>query len=139
MKNSMRRFYIIIVWLLGFVLHANAFNAIESYQNQLQGRIKKGDTLIIKDEKFQNNAFDWTKIHNRSVNNIITFGLFRDSGYVFTKSFKCQLELKIEYWSQPDQADPVIVDHVKLDIGYDSISGAAYQAAATYRFMNGYR
>jgi len=135
----MRRFYIIIVWLLGFVLHANAFNAIESYQNQLQGRIKKGDTLIIKDEKFQNNAFDWTKIHNRTVSNILTFGLFRDSGFVFTKSFKCQVELKVEYWSQPDQADPVIVDHVKLNIGYDSIPGAAYQAAATYRFMNGYK
>jgi len=130
---------IIIIWLLSCTLQANAFNAIESYQNQLQGRIKKGDTLIIKDEKFLNNAFDWTKIHNRSVNNIITFGLFRDSGYVFTKSFKCQVELKIEYWSQPDQADPVIVDHVKLDIGYDSTAGAAYQAAATYRFMNGYR
>jgi RHS repeat-associated protein len=128
-----------IIWLLSFVLQANAFNAIESYQNQLQGRIKKGDTLIIKDEKFLNSAFDWTKIHNRTVNNVITFGLFRDSGYVFKKSFKCQVELKIEYWSQPDQADPVIVDHVKLDIGYDSIAGKPYQAAATYRFMNGYR
>src|SRR6187549_2210399 len=98
-KKSMRAIILgLIICLLCSVSQANAFTAIESYQNQLQGRIKKGDTLIVKDEKFLNNAFDWTKIHNRTVSNIVTFGLFRDSGYVFTKSFKCQVELKIEYW-----------------------------------------
>ena len=127
-----------IVWLLCCVMQAKAFTAIESYQNQLKG-VKKGDVLIVKDEKFLNNAFDWTKIHNKAVSNIITFGLFQDAGVVLTKAFKCQADLKIEYWSQPDQVDPVIVDHVMLDIGYDPQKGVSYQASATYRFMNGHR
>ncbi|SFD83906.1 RHS repeat-associated core domain-containing protein [Chitinophaga sp. CF118] len=128
-----------IVWLLCCVMQVKAFTAIESYQHQLKGSIKKGDTLVVKDEKFLNNAFDWTKIHNKAVTNIITFGLFRDSGVVLTKAFKCQADLKIEYWSQPDQVDPIIVDHVKLDIGYDPQKGVSYQASATYRFLNGHR
>lgn len=128
-----------IAWWLCSITPVKAGPAVESYQNQVKGKVRKGDTLIVKDEKFQNSAFDWDKIRNRKVTDIITFGLDMDSVMALKKAFKCQLELKIEYWSQPDQGDPVIVDHVKLDIAYDTAKGVSYQAAANYHFQNGYR
>jgi RHS repeat-associated protein len=125
-------------WLCA-ITPAQAGPPVESYQNQLHGRVKKGDTLLVKDEKFENSAYDWSKIHNKKVTDIITFGLDKDSVRAVKKAFKSELELKIEYWSQPDQADPVITDHVKLDLSYDTISGIRYQAAANYHFQNGYK
>ena len=131
---------VMLAWLLCGVLQAKAFNAIEAYQNQLQGTIKKGDVLLLKDEKFLNSAFDWQKIHNKTVSNIITFGLYRDQAVVFSKAFKCEIDLKVEYWAQPDQADPLVADeHAKLTINFDPAAGVAYQDAASYRFTSGHR
>jgi hypothetical protein len=119
------------------LLHVSA--ATEPYQHTLQGKIKKGDTLIVKDEKFRNEAFNWSLIRNRTVDNVITFGFYRDTAGLPQKSFKCKLDLKVEYWSQPDQVDPVTEDHVILEIGYDTAAGAIYQAERAYRFKNGHR
>ncbi|SHN29634.1 RHS repeat-associated core domain-containing protein [Chitinophaga sp. CF418] len=130
---------IMAAWLLCGVLQAKAFNAVETYQNQLQGTIKKGDVLTLKDEKFLNSAYDWQKIHNKTVSNIITFGLYRDLGVVLPKAFKCEIDLKVEYWSLPDQVDPSVDDHVKLTISFDPTAGVAYQDAASHRFMNGHK
>lgn len=125
--------------LLFSALFASAFKGIEPYQHQKQGTIKKGDTLLVKDEKFQNSSFDWEKIHNKSVYDIVTFGLYRDSMAIPKKNFKATIDLKIEYWSSPDQVDPAVDDHIKLTIGFDTTKGASYQANATYRFKNGYK
>ncbi|UPK72618.1 LamG-like jellyroll fold domain-containing protein [Chitinophaga filiformis] len=130
---------IMIACLLCGMSQARAFNAIETYQNQLQGAIKKGDTLLLKDEKFLNSAFDWQKIHNKSVNNIIIFGLYRDPAVVLPKAFKCEIDLKVEYWSGPDQVEPSVDDHVKLAISFDPAAGVAYQDATSHRFQYGYK
>ncbi|MBO9154071.1 RHS repeat domain-containing protein [Chitinophaga sp. GCM10012297] len=116
-----------------------AIAATEPYQHSLQGKIKKGDTLIVKDEKFQNAAFKWSLIRNLSVNNIVTFGLYRDQEALPNKKFSCKVDLKIEYWSQPDQADPITEDHVELEISYDPRAGVVYQAEKAYQFKNGHR
>ncbi|MBW8682702.1 RHS repeat-associated core domain-containing protein [Chitinophaga rhizophila] len=116
-----------------------AYNAVETYQHQIQGRLKKGDTLLLKDEKFDNTDFEWSKLHHRTVSNILTFGLFRDSGIVIPKAFKCEIDLKVEYWSQPGQAEPETKDHIKLWINYDPKAGVSYKDADVYRFMNGHR
>ncbi|WPQ60127.1 RHS repeat-associated core domain-containing protein [Chitinophaga sancti] len=118
---------------------AKAFTAVESYQNQLQGDLKQGDVLEIKDEKFLNSNVDWTKIHNRTVTNIITFGLYRDGGTMPATAFKCEIDLKVEYWSQPGQVDPITNDHVKLHVTYNPTEGVAYSAADTYKFLNGFK
>ncbi|MRG44747.1 hypothetical protein GFS24_06460 [Chitinophaga sp. SYP-B3965] len=113
--------------------------ATEPYQHTLQGKIKKGDTLIVKDEKFRNSSYEWSRIRNKTVDNIITFGFYRDTAALPQKAFKCKLDLKVEYWSQPDQVDPVTEDHVILEIGYDPAKGAIYQAEKAHYFKNGHR
>jgi RHS repeat-associated protein len=112
---------------------------VESYQQSMHGKIKKGDTLIIKDEKFQNDAYDWKTINNKLVSDVITFGLYKDSAYYIDKPFKCELDLKIEYWSQPDQEDPITIDHAKLNIDYDTSRTAPFQGERTYSFLNAYK
>ncbi|WP_436489806.1 RHS repeat domain-containing protein [Chitinophaga sp. ARDCPP14] len=127
----------VLLLLLGTIHVASA--QVESYQKRLQGKIKKGDTLVIKDEKFRNDAFDWKSINNKLVNNVVTFGLYRDSTYRIDKPFKCELDLKIEYWSQPDQDDPITIEHARLNIDYDTVWLAPYQGENIYSFTNGYK
>ncbi|SEW52800.1 RHS repeat-associated core domain-containing protein [Chitinophaga arvensicola] len=127
----------ILLLMFGTVHTAGA--QVESYQKLLQGKIKKGDTLVIKDEKFRNDAFDWKSINNKLVNNVITFGLYRDSTYSIDKPFKCELDLKIEYWSQPDQDDPITIEHARININYDTAWLASYQGENIYSFTNAYK
>ncbi|NLU92484.1 RHS repeat-associated core domain-containing protein [Chitinophaga sp. Ak27] len=125
--------------LLMFCTTLVATAQVESYQQQLHGTFKKGDTLIIKDEKFKNDAYDWSTITNKRVSDIITFGMYKDSVYRPEKPFKCELDLKIEYWSQPDQEDPITIDHAKLIIDYDTAATAPYQAEQLYTFKNAHK
>ena len=136
-SRLLRMFFSVCVLLT--VCYVDVFAAIEPYQAQLKGRLKKGDTLVVRDEKFMNITFDWSKIRNRKVTNVITFGLLQDSLSLIHKRFSCKLDLKVEYWSQPDQADPVVADHVELNISYDTATGATYQAEAIHRFLNGHK
>jgi RHS repeat-associated protein len=131
-----KAFTCILLFMLGWTsVHA----AVEPYEQQIRGKLKKGDTLIVKDEKFRNSAYDWSTIQNKSVTNSITFGLFRDTVMALNKPFSCDLDLKVEYWSQPDQATPITLEHVALKIDYDTTYGAVYQGQAIYNFNNAYR
>ncbi|WP_295121516.1 RHS repeat-associated core domain-containing protein [uncultured Chitinophaga sp.] len=126
----------ILLFLLLLLPALRSLAALEPYQNRKTGTLKKGDVLVVKDEKFRNKAYKWDLIRNRSVENIITFGLNRDTTLVFPKSFSCEIELKVEYWSQPDQKKPLTIENVKLKINYDTTYGAVYQGEDTYRFKN---
>ncbi|WP_126243474.1 RHS repeat-associated core domain-containing protein [Chitinophaga rhizosphaerae] len=115
------------------------FAAVEPYQQQLTGRISQGDTLLLKDEKFQNPVWNWSLISNHKVSNEITFSLIRSQLHALGKSFTAEVDLKVEYWSQPNQADPIVQDHVKLTVNYDHAQGAAYASQDVYRFQNGHK
>ena len=130
---------ILLHLLLCGLFTAKAFTGIESYQNQLQGSLKQGDVLEIKDEKFLNSLFDWSKIHNTKVSDIITFGLYREGGTMPAAAFKCEIDLKVEYWSQPSQVDPIPVNHVKLRVSYNPTEGVAYSASDTYIFPDAFK
>jgi RHS repeat-associated protein len=142
MRSTYAKILIMKVAVLSVMLCAalpvKAFNTIERFQNQLQGTIKKGDVLTVTDDKFETS--DWNKIqHDASVNNIIKFGLYRESGVVLDKAFSCEVDLKIEYWTQPNQPAPGVEDHIKLKINYNLTPGAPYQDAITHNFTGAYR
>jgi hypothetical protein len=115
-----------------------SFAGVEPYQNQLKGIFKKGDSLIVKDEKFRNPYFDWSEITNRTVKNFVSLQLTYDTPVVMNKAFSCEVDLKVEYFSTPDQAEPVIINSVKLKINFSPDSGATYKAKDVYSFSNGY-
>ena len=132
----LRNLLLTVVCLL-FAITAMA--GIEPYQQKLQGTLKKGDTLIVKDEKFQNSSYNWAQIRNNKVVNVITLGLRSDTVFKKIPTFKCEADLKIEYWSSPDQDLPITLQHVSLKIGYDSVAGSIYQQMDQYRFANAYK
>ncbi|MBC9914060.1 RHS repeat domain-containing protein [Chitinophaga varians] len=116
-----------------------AHAAIEPYQQQLSGKLKKGDTLIVKDEKFENPAYDWRAIRNNGVLDRITFMVNPDTVVTFKKNFSCKVDLKIEYWSGPGQDNPITLPGIPLTIRYDTTAGAVYQLSDQYDFKNAYR
>ncbi|NII25345.1 hypothetical protein HB364_09650 [Pseudoflavitalea sp. X16] len=130
-----RRTLLLICFLsAGFLSMAG----VEPYRNQLKGSIKKGDSLIVKDEKFRNPLFNWDDVERHSVKNLLTFRLTYDTAVVLKKSFTCELDLKVEYYSNADQAEPITLNSVKLKINFSPDSGAAYKAQDVYNFSNGY-
>lgn len=124
--------------LLLLIGNLTSFAGVEPYQNQLRGKIKKGDSLIVKDEKFRNPLFDWDEITNKKVKNYISLEMIYDSAGAFTRPFSCELKLKVEYFSQPDQAEPVTINEVKLKVSYDTVTGLAYKGKDVFDFANGY-
>ncbi|WPQ63704.1 hypothetical protein SIO70_02370 [Chitinophaga sancti] len=123
----------------GIITYAAAGPGIETYQHEKKGKFKQGDTLIVKDEKFENSAVDWSKINNRKVTNIITLSLDKDEVNKITQAFSAEMKIKIEYWAQPNQADPGVLDNIKLKVTYDPTTGASYQASSDYHFDNSYK
>lgn len=131
-----------VLWILLMILCATAGKAtaaIEPYQQKLEGKIKKGDTLIVKDEKFENPAYDWNAMRNNAVQNLVIFRLNNDALAAIAKPFSCKADLKVEYWSQPGQEEPIVIAHVKLTINYDTTAGAVFQPQAQYDFSNAYK
>ncbi len=123
----------------GIMTCAAAGPGIETYQNELKGQIKQGDVLIVKDEKFEDPGTDWSKINNRKVTDIITLSLDKDEVNKITQAFTAEIKFKVEYWSQPNQADPGVTDNIKLKVTYDPATGASYQSSADYHFENSYK
>jgi RHS repeat-associated protein len=134
-QNRVTRFIFI---LLTVICSVQAFAGVEPYQNQLKGKIKKGDSLIVKDEKFRNVLFDWNEITNRTVKNFLSFQLTHDTPVVLNKAFTCELDLKVEYFSTPDQAEPISINSVKLKVTFTPDTGGTYKAKDVYEFSNGY-
>ncbi|MGE7775630.1 RHS repeat domain-containing protein [Chitinophaga sp. NPDC101104] len=138
--RTIARLSFILCFLAGLLAQSlPLFAAVEPYQQQLTGRISQGDILFLKDEKFENPAWNWSLINNKKVSNEITFSLIRSQLQAVGKSFTAEVDLKVEYWSNPGQADPIVEDHVKLKVNYDHTSGASYAAQEVYRFQNGHK
>lgn len=134
-QNRVTRFIFI---LLTVICSVQAFAGVEPYQNQLKGKIKKGDSLIVKDEKFRNALFDWNEITNRTVKNFLSLQLTHDTPVVLSKAFTCELDLKVEYFSTPDQAEPISINSIKLKVNFTPDTGGTYKAKDVYEFSNGY-
>ncbi|ASZ10850.1 RHS repeat protein [Chitinophaga pendula] len=128
---------LLIPFFVLLYMHVSA--GVEPYQHMLRGKLKKGDTLLVRDEKFRNPSWSWNDIRNARVTNIVTFELFTDTTVALTKAFSCELDLKIEYWSQPDQREPIVKDHIPLKINFSPDSGAVYQRSTLYEFLNGHQ
>ncbi|QNR87021.1 hypothetical protein H9N25_11865 [Pedobacter riviphilus] len=133
MLKTLRFIFALSLLLL---LQQHVFAAVEPYQNFLKGTIKVGDSVLVKDEKFKNPAFNWSEITNISVHNAITLQILADQN--ISQSFSCKLKFRVEYFSSPTQVEPTRIDSAFLLVNYDKKSGATYKGTATYAFENGY-
>ncbi len=91
----MKIFYKIFILFFFCMLFGagKGFAGIEPYENFLKGAIKKGDSLIVKDEKFKNTSFNWNDITNISVKNTISLKVTDEQP--IGRDFSCSLLLRI--------------------------------------------
>ncbi|WP_341836428.1 hypothetical protein WJU16_00820 [Chitinophaga pollutisoli] len=134
-----RMIRIFLIALLTILLGQPVIASEEPYQIRLTGRIKAGDTLLLRDEKFQNPGYNWELINNHKVSNLIVFALNADSVIDIKKPFTGKIRLKVEYWSQPGQIEPLVEDEVSLEVKYDTATGLAYKEQDVFRFLNGHK
>ena len=81
-KNSL----VLLLVCLSFATGIKA--ADESYVHSMSGKIKKGDSCTVVDDKFLNLPLDqWNLIRNLSVNNFITFELRQDTSIYYYNTF----------------------------------------------------
>jgi RHS repeat-associated protein len=130
--------------LLGSLLTASAgllHAADESYIQSVSGKIKKGDSCTVIDDKFLNLPLDqWNLVRNISVNNLITFELRQDTNiFYYNKPFTCSLNFSIKYFSNRDQLIPTEINNISLVVKYDSATGKSYKVFDRYTFKNAYK
>lgn len=131
----------VMMFLPCFLYMVKAYAADESYIQSISGKIQKGDSCMVVDDKFEHLSLaDWNLVNNLSVDNIITFELRGDTTLHFHhRSFTCTLNVTIKYFSSRDQQSPTEIRDVRLVVKYDTASGSYYPVDASYRFKNAYR
>lgn len=126
-----------------FLLLAAFFAAAadESYVKALAGKIKKGDSLLVADDKFINLPSEqWDQLKNISVDNILSFELRNDTSYYYQqKSFACSLKVHIQYFTSREQELPTELKDIVLVVKYDTAKGAWITANAQYTFRNAFK
>ncbi len=132
-KNLQR--ILILFCLISLLCIEKSIAGIETYETSKKG-IKKGDSLLVNDEKFKSPLFNWADITNVSVLNAISIKINDENP--ISSSFSCQATLRIEYYSSPTQTLPTEITSVNLNVDYSKEAGASYKIADTYRFNNGY-
>lgn len=133
MRRSLKFILFIFLVLPFFIQHA--FAGVEPYENFIKGKIKRRDTLIVKDEKFKNAKYNWDDITNISVKNAVSFRLIDES--LLTADFSASVNLKVEYRSSPGQASPT-VKNIELKLNYSRKKGVNYRINNTYTFAGAY-
>jgi RHS repeat-associated protein len=109
---------------------------VEPFENTVRGSIKKGDTLWVKDEKFRSPSFDWNTIQNQKARNFIEFRILQDTNRMIPAPLTCTLRLKIEYYTSPDQPEPITINNVDLSVSYLSDTGSQNKLFQLYSFEN---
>jgi hypothetical protein len=106
MRSFIKKFQSLVLLLTFATTAVNA--ADESYIQSLSGKIKKGDSCTVIDDKFLNLPLDqWNQVRNLSVDNFITFELRQDTNiFYYNKPFTCTLNVSIKYFSNRDQLTP---------------------------------
>ncbi|TCC87295.1 hypothetical protein EZ428_21575 [Pedobacter frigiditerrae] len=112
-----------------------SYASTEPYENFIKGTIKKGDSLMVKDEKFRNPVFNWAEITNIKVQNSISLRVLSEQA--ISQSFSCAMKLQVSYFSSPEQVIPTI-DTITLNVNYNKTYGASYQYLDHKDFTNGY-
>ena len=133
MRRFLKLIFFIFTILPLFSLHV--FAGTEPYENFLKGKIKRKDTLIVKDEKFKNPKYNWEDITNISVKNAVSFRLLDESP--LTADFSASVNLKVEYRSSPGQGSPT-VKNIELKLNYSRKKGANYRINNSYTFTGAY-
>ncbi|HSC38900.1 MAG TPA: DUF6443 domain-containing protein, partial [Chitinophagaceae bacterium] len=125
---------LILVFLLAMAPVASLLASTESYVQTLSGKIKKGDSLTVYDDKFLNMPLEeWNQVRHLSVENIITFELRRDTAFYYqAKPFTCTLNISIKYFTSRDQTSPTEINNIDLVVKYDTGSGKFYPLSASY-------
>jgi len=138
-RYSYHRIFILLV--LAVLPFVSALASTESYIQILSGKIKKGDSCTVIDDKFLNLPLsDWNQVRHLSVDNIITFELRRDTVLFYqSKPFSCTINITIKYFTTRDENTPKEIDNIDLKVKYDTATGKIYPVTASYKFKNAFK
>jgi hypothetical protein len=115
------------------------FASTESYMQAMSGKIRKGDSCTVVDDKFSTFSLaDWNKLQNLSIDNIISFEIRKDTAFYFQKSFTCTLNLSLKFFTSREQTSPDI-KKITLVVNWDSATGKSYVMLSQYKFTNAYK
>src|SRR6188474_1858896 len=139
MRSYIKKLLSLVLLLTFGITAINA--ADESYIQSLSGKIKKGDSCTVVDDKFLNLPLDqWNQVRNLSVDNFITFELRQDTNiFYYNKPFTCTLNVSIKYFSNRDQLTPTEIKNISLVVKYDTATGKFYPVYDRYIFKNAYK
>jgi RHS repeat-associated protein len=133
--------FIRLLILLVLLPFSGLLAASESYIQSLTGKLKKGDSLIVIDDKFLNLPLsEWNQLRHLSINDIVSFELRQDTNLnYYYKSFTCTLNVTIKYFTSRDDQSPKEISNINLVVNYDTARGKSYRNIDHYRFKNAFK
>ncbi|HVW13048.1 MAG TPA: hypothetical protein VHB54_04460, partial [Mucilaginibacter sp.] len=126
------KIFIGLTLILTLVLGANCFAGIELHKGAMKGGLKKGDTLVVKDNRFKTANRNFKDLW---VKDAIIFR-FADQKAI-TRDFTSTVTLKLEYLKTPGQQLPD-TQTVRLSVSYSTKRGAVYKMKDSYSFSAAY-
>jgi len=141
MKIKSFKYFFVSLFFLTILLSNHVQASSESYIQTLTGKINKGDTCVVIDDKFLNMPIDqWNLVKHLSVENIVRFQIRMDTlRNFFNKNFSCTLYYSIKYFDSRDQDMPKEKKGLQLIVNYDTAIGAYYHLENVYSFNNAYK
>jgi RHS repeat-associated protein len=121
--------------IFSLLLKLDTFAGTEPYKNTLRGKLRTGDTLLLRDTRFRNPHYNWNDIRNIWVKDAVTFRL--SDQQLVSKDFMCTAALKVEYLKDPAQLVPT-VENIQLRINYSVKKGAVYKMMDSYSFSGAF-
>jgi RHS repeat-associated protein len=127
--------------LAGIVYTHICMGADESYIKTLTGKIKKGDSCVVVDDKFNQLPIDlWNRVNNISVDNVISLELRQDTNVFYhSKPFKGILEFSLFYYTTRDQEKPTEKKNIKLQVSFDTAKGSNYAVESIFNFKSAFK
>jgi len=135
MSRILQRFFILIV--LATFAGSPVYAGIEPISNHIKGVLKADTTVEVKDEKFKNPSVNWQTINNIAVKNRVYLRLVENTP--ITQAFSCEVDVRIEYFTTPQEVSPHVINSVKLNVNYIPGVGATYRAEDAYYMEGAYQ
>ena len=138
-KNTVVLYF---VCFLSFIFSQNISAQTEAFTNKLNGYIKKGDSLVVVDDKYNNwDSKKWQSLKHTSVEDIVSLKLRYDSLSNFhNKPFALEVLVDIYSWQNDQkQKEPIVKRNISLKLNYDTAKGKLNRVIDNYRFENAHK
>lgn len=134
--NVIQKYWLCLIVVLLTLGMSTAYAGIDETPGAKTGPFVVGDSLVMRDGKFLNNAA-WSTFQNRSVIDQVSLRVV--DGSRLTANFTYKVGIKIECFNDRFSDLPTSTIDTSLSVTYDISQGVSYQGVSTIKFNGAFK